>query len=132
MRLRIWLAAFLALVMILTACSGLFGSRLDLEEADNGGEFVVERGSRVSIKLEGNPTTGYLWDLTECDQTILAQSSEVDYKSGSSLVGAGGIYTFDFKAVDSGKTRVKLIYHRPWETDIEPLNVFEVMIVVKD
>jgi predicted secreted protein len=47
------------------------------------------------------------------------------------MIGSGGAYTFTLKALTPGSTTVKLIYHRSWETDVEPIEVFEVTLNVK-
>jgi len=39
--------------------------------------------------------------------------------------------TLRFETVEIGKTRLKLIYHRPFEKDVPPAETFEVTITVR-
>ena len=71
--------------------------------------------SRSSLELEGNPTTGYSWQVTAIDPAVLAPAGEPDYESSSDADGAGGIYTFRFDAVGPGETEVVLQYFPSWE-----------------
>ena len=47
------------------------------------------------------------------------------------LVGAGGWEIFRFKALSTGQTSLKLVYHRPWEEGVEPLKTFSLQVVVR-
>lgn len=96
----------------------------------NGQTVTLEKGQQLVISLEGNPTTGYNWELVEFDETILRQVGEPEYKSDSMLIGSGGVITYTLEALESGKTNVKLIYHRGWETDVPPLEVYELFVEV--
>lgn len=96
----------------------------------NGQTVTLEKGQQLVISLEGNPTTGYNWELVEFDAAILKQVGEPEYKSDSSLIGSGGVITITMEALETGKTNVKLIYHRSWETDVPPLEVYELFVEV--
>lgn len=123
-----YMAALVALTLTLTACGS---PTVKLAEQDNGQAAEVNSGERVSITLEGNPTTGYSWELIEYDAAVVEPVGEAEYKSDSKLIGGGGAYTFTFKALVPGMTTVKLVYQRSWETDTEPIEVFEVTLKVK-
>jgi inhibitor of cysteine peptidase len=47
------------------------------------------------------------------------------------LVGAGGWEIFRFKAISTGQTSLQLVYHRPWEEGVEPLNTFTLQVVAR-
>lgn len=121
------IAAFIALLMTLTACGS---AAVKLDEQDNGQTVEVNSGDKITITLAGNPTTGYSWELSEFDASVVELAGEADYKSDSKLLGSGGVYTFTLKAGAPGSTVVKFIYHRSWE-DAEPAQVFEVTLNVK-
>jgi predicted secreted protein len=46
-------------------------------------------------------------------------------------VGAGGVEVFRFEAAGSGQTDLTLVYHRPWEKGVDPLETFAVQITVR-
>jgi predicted secreted protein len=35
------------------------------------------------------------------------------------------------EAVNVGKATLNLVYHRPWEKDVEPLNTYSLQVVVR-
>mgnify|MGYP002683013108 CR=1 FL=1 len=46
------------------------------------------------------------------------------------VVGAGGMYTFTFKAVAEGRATLTLVYERAWES-VAPLQTDQVTIVIE-
>ena len=86
-----------------------------LDAGDDGAVVEAEVGERVSLELEGNPTTGYAWQVTAIDPAVLAPAGEPDYQSSSDAEGAGGLYTFYFDVVGAGETEVVLQYFPSWE-----------------
>ena|SRR5436853_723550 len=104
------------------------------EEHDNKRVTLAE-GQLLIIELPSNRTTGFTWDLAESDETILQQQGDPQYKfdfeGEEPTVGAGGAQVFTFVAKAPGKTRLKLIYHRPWEKGVASAKTFSVRIVVE-
>lgn len=97
----------------------------------NGGSLILSPEDTLTLTLAGNPTTGYTWQVLEMDQNVLAPVGEVDYRSASNLIGAGGVYTFKFKTQNSGSTILKLIYIRSFEQDVPPADTFEIEVKVE-
>jgi inhibitor of cysteine peptidase len=83
------------------------------------------------VKLKGNPTTGYTWETAEVDETILKPMGAAEFKPDRDAIGAGGTLTLHFKAVGEGTTRLRLIYHRPFEKNTPPIKSFEIDVEVK-
>ena len=81
--------------------------------------------------LEGNPSTGYTWEVGFYVPEVMKPAGEPKYQSASSQAGAGGTYTFRFLAVGEGQATLRLIYHRPWEQDVPDLKTCEVTVTVK-
>jgi len=102
-----------------------------LDEEDDGSTLTVEVGDIIDVVLEGNPTTGYGWtvDLSAEDAAILEQVGEPTYVPDSELIGAGGTYTFRFRALAVGEATLVLNYARPWES-VPPLKTFSVTVAV--
>ena len=44
------------------------------------------------------------------------------------MVGFGGTFIFHFNVVKATKTKIRLVYVRPWEKDKPPEKTFEVTI----
>lgn len=107
---------------------------LKLTEIDDGASLDLAQGHTLAVTLASNPTTGFEWKVAELDEAVLEQVGEAAYKSsdpGGTRAGAGGKTTFRFKAVKSGQTALKLIYHRPWKTDVEPAKTFYLEATVR-
>jgi inhibitor of cysteine peptidase len=99
---------------------------------DNGREKQLKKGQTLVVTLEGNPTTGYSWEVAEpLDEQVLRLTGEPEFKAESDLVGAGGVQILRFEAVNAGQITLKLVYHRPWEKDVEPLETYSLQVVVR-
>ncbi len=125
------LVALLAVVVVAGASGCAAESVLALEAEDNGREITLQKGQTLTIKLEGNPTTGYSWEVVESEGAILQQVGEPEFEAESDLLGAPGTQTLRFEAVETGQMEFKLVYQRPWETDVEPLETFTVHVTVQ-
>ena len=124
--------ALLTLIVALTlatACSPQQEVKASI--ADDGREKQLKKGQTLVVTLEGNPTTGYSWEVAgPLDEQVLRQAGEPEFQQESDLVGAGGVQILRFEAVNAGKMTLKLIYHRPWEKDVEPLETYSIQVVV--
>jgi inhibitor of cysteine peptidase len=106
-----------------------------LTEADNGRTITSKVGDGIQVILGGNPTTGYSWttSLSDADKAVLQQQGDALYaqqSTDSSIVGAGGTFTFTFKATAAGQVTLKFNYARPWES-VQPIQTCSMTIVVK-
>ena len=98
-------------------------------ESDNEKKISLHLGDTVNIVLEGNPTTGFTWEVTSSNTSILKEV-KTTYKSASTLIGAGGLFLFTFQAVAEGNADLQCIYRRPWETDSPPAKTFSVTLCI--
>lgn len=80
--------------------------------ADN--KIVVPVGESFTIELEGNPTTGYEWEL-QFDNDKLKVVDRQYQPPGTDAVGGGGKERFRLKAIKRGDTVIRAIYKRAWE-----------------
>lgn len=119
------------LLIILAACTSTGGDPLTLTEENNGQSVQIKNGQRLNIALEGNPTTGYNWEVDSINPAILKQVGEPEFNAASGALGASGVITLQFQAISQGDTTLRLIYHRPWEQGMDPEKTFEATIVVK-
>ena len=122
------IAIVLAASVVLTACNG---KTIKINGEDNGSTISMKQGENLVLSIDGNPTTGYIWEIDSVDQNILQSAGEPDYKSDSMLVGSGGTYKFKFTALSAGTTTLKLKYWRTFEPENPPVETFEVTVNVK-
>jgi len=124
--------SLVSLMLVLSFSSCLVEGKT-LTEKNNGDSFSLEINDVINIKLISNPTTGYRWVLIEeIDGSIISliDSEFIQSKKDKELVGTGGYEIFSFKAIPKGKTSIILNYERPWEDEVEPLETFEIIILV--
>jgi inhibitor of cysteine peptidase len=118
------------LFLMQAACGG--GTATRLTEADHGKTFEVTRPAQIELVIEGNPTTGYVWQLAPDSSTLIQQQGEPEYVSRGNQPGSPGTYTFRFAARETGSGKLKLVYLRPWEKDKPATRTFEVTVIMKD
>ncbi|MBI3741425.1 MAG: protease inhibitor I42 family protein [Chloroflexi bacterium] len=83
--------------------------------SDNGKTISLALNQTIAIVLDSNASTGFVWNLTlEPDDKVLDFVTQ-EYATQGNLPGAGGIETWEFKAVGIGETNLKLEYFRPFE-----------------
>lgn len=122
------IAVLLAVLVLLANCRP--SGEIKLDAGNNSSQIEIEQGQILVITLEANPTTGYTWEMIEGEEQILQQVGEIEFQPDSKLIGAPGIQTLRLEAVNVGKITLKLIYHQPWEENVDPLETFSVQVVV--
>jgi len=131
---RLSFVALLTLLVALAVATGCSPQQQEVKATvdDNGREMQLKRSQTLVVTLEGNPTTGYTWEVAEAlDEQVLRQVGEAEFKAESAALGAGGVQILRFETVNAGKTTLKLAYRRSWEKGVEPLNTFSIQVVVR-
>jgi C1A family cysteine protease/predicted secreted protein len=130
-----WLACATLLSLLLLLAYPVSGSQNStpgaseriLDEGDNGQQVNLREGQILLLRLQANPSTGYLWRVQALDDSILRQADTYQFEPESDLSGAPGTVTLRFEPVAAGRTDLRLAYRRPWE-DRAPLRTFSVAI----
>ena len=105
----------------------------ELTADDNGNSEEMTAGDVFVIKLESNPTTGYIWSLKSLDHSVVLPNGNRYISScDGNMVGCGGVEYWQFKTVGKGETVISMEYHRPFETGVEPAQTFQVTVVVSE
>ncbi|MFO1284091.1 MAG: protease inhibitor I42 family protein [Burkholderiales bacterium] len=106
----------------------------NIDGSVDGHVEVVKRGDTLAVHLEGNPTTGYRWELVRLAGESVAQVGNADYQpetaAGVPRVGAPGHTTFRFRATKPGTSVVELAYRRAWEKSVAPAKAVRFEIAV--
>jgi len=121
-------------------------TEIRLGAEDRGRRVQLREGEELVISLEANPSTGYAWQLDRGplaaqSQSILVQtgeSFETPRPQGSTdvepsammplVLGAPEIQTLRFQAAQSGQATLRLVYRRPWEENIPPVEEFSLSV----
>ncbi len=101
--------------------------------SDNNSDISIETDETFDISLESNPTTGYDWDVKECDYSVL-ELVNTGYEPAENqtppLEGAGGLRNWTFMGLKDGETTLKLVYWRSWEGEESIVNEYLLHIAV--
>ena len=121
----------IVIIPLPVACSSSARIQAKLSEKNAISRVKMYTGNTLEVILKGNPTTGYNWVVDYVDSAILKQVGETEFKADKKARGSGGIITMRFEALASGQTVLRLIYHRPFEKSVPPVQTLEVAVVVK-
>ena len=97
-------------------------------EKDNGALVEVSLGSKVTIQLPENPTTGHKWVVTGVDQVFLVPEGDAFLVGQQMGLGAGGVRRFFFRAKGTGCTSLSLIDKRVEQSDKESVGSFRLAV----
>ena len=123
---------FALLVSLLVLTTGCGARQVRLSAADEGKQVTIHTGEQLVISLDGNPTTGYTWEAQDLDASLFRQVGEVKFDSSSpGLLGSGGVQTLTLAALKPGTTTLTLVYHRPWEKGVAPIQTFSITVTIQ-
>jgi inhibitor of cysteine peptidase len=91
-----------------------------------GQTIRVSAGERFAVVLEGNPSTGYTWQVS-ADERYLELLTQ-DFEPHGQGVGAGGQEVFHFRGLAAGECTITCEYCRPWDQTARDTASFEVQI----
>lgn len=106
------------------------GETMKLSENDAGKTVEMSVGDELEIAVPGNPTTGYVWEVSSHDANVL-KLTNAGFYADNMAIGAGGVEIIKFHAIAEGKSELKLIFHRPFEHNMPPLKTFEATISIR-
>ncbi|MCJ7426339.1 MAG: protease inhibitor I42 family protein [Dehalococcoidales bacterium] len=123
----------LLLVTLVVLTLGLVAGCVGVKTYKNVGEDIkIGVGQEFIIALGSNPTTGYSWQASYDESMLELVGGEPTYEAeetGDDVVGAGGIESFQFRALEVGETEITLTYAQPWEGGgVDETKVFTVVI----
>jgi predicted secreted protein len=112
--------------------------KVKLQDVTEDSYVPLKIGQKVIIEVEGNPTTGYIWILSNPNHLKkvkplnLDEKNSTEYYSTNTTIGAGGIYHFKFKAEEVGNDVLIFKYKRPWETESTDTKSVNLIVVHPD
>ena len=100
-----------------------------LEFTNPAQRITVPVGIGFTINVKANPTTGYTWEVG-FDQSLLKLVRRYT-PSGTGMIGAGGVESFEFEGMRAGETEVYLNYKRSFEPNNPALETKNFKVTVK-
>jgi inhibitor of cysteine peptidase len=96
----------------------------------DGGHVPVRLGQTLTVRLAGDPGTGYGWAVQQADRRILAPYGGVTFTPAAApRPGAGGLFSARFRVARRGETWLRLAYRRPFEPAEPPAATFAVHVM---
>lgn len=128
----------LAMALVLAiSLSGCRSSGITVTLEDAGTIQAAHVGDRVTVRLAGNPSTGFNWTRTEPTNEELAglalrpiEEGTWEFPLGGQVPGASGVCLFRYGADEPGTVTLSFAYGRSWES--EPVDTFSVVIWVRE
>jgi predicted secreted protein len=131
------LVALTTILGLTAALSGCWSGEVTVTQEDAGTIRVARVGDRVTIRLDGNPSTGHAWTRQAPPSDELAGSAlqpieegTWEFPSGGQVPGEAGVCLFRYLADQPGSVAFSFAYGRSWEP--EPVQTFSVVIRVLD
>jgi predicted secreted protein len=78
--------------------------------------------SSITLRLEGNATTGYGWQLINIEPQGIVTCSAASYEPlphAEGMMGVGGTFIFTLQAHQKGRAKLTFAYRRPWQPEAE-------------
>jgi predicted secreted protein len=98
---------------------------MNLTKEDNGKTVTVTKYDLVTITLEGNPSTGYVW-LDNGTTAGEVEGVEYTNEAPEDVIGGPVIVKYKIKIDQPGE--IKLAYCRPWCERTAAIKSFEVNV----
>jgi inhibitor of cysteine peptidase len=93
--------------------------------------ILVALGQPFTVTLQGNPSTGFSWNIIAIDSAKVKPAGEPRFDPRNNMPGSGGTYFFDFTAVVKGVSKIGFAYFRTWEKEIAPADSFTITVDCK-
>ena len=118
----------LAIALLASGCADDDNTVL-LELDEETARVAMSSDQTLEIRLDGNPTTGYTWEIASEGVVELVDRS---HRPTSNAEGSPGVTTLVFTPTATGTGDLVLIYHRSWEEGVEPLETRTVTVTVTE
>jgi len=106
----------------------------EVQVTQNGGAcgsgVGLNEGDTLVLILEGDPPSGYTWEIGFYVPAVIEPAGEQKDQSESNPASESGTYTFRFLAVGEGQAELMMIY-KPVEKDLPVLKTCQLTVKVK-
>jgi len=117
------------LTLVALACHCQASNVYHFDFTDNNTLNTITENDKVIVELEGNPTTGFKWDMFYLEGGAILQDGEPSYEKDNSHHGKPGLYRFFYRGFQPGHAKLRFVYARHWETT-NPKDSFNIQVRV--
>jgi predicted secreted protein len=105
------------------------GNEVKLSKGDNGKEITIKIGDVLQIELERSGGTGYEWYLDRSyEKYFELMREDTETRQSRGLVGTPVVRTWKLRAVEQGKTDIRLSLYREWEGKDKAVETFRIKV----
>ncbi|MCL6260963.1 protease inhibitor I42 family protein [Aquiflexum sp. TKW24L] len=102
---------------------------LEINENWHGQTVTLNKGDYLNITLLQNPSTGFSWEISEIDDTLLKVTEDSNSIQLMDKIGGPVQRVLQLHALNVGTSCLEIIYKRPWEMDPPEKKIFLEMVV---
>jgi inhibitor of cysteine peptidase len=100
-------------------------------DADKGGIVHLKVGDQLELRLQSNPSTGFMWRVHAKSTRLLKLTSQSQTKPTEPGVGRPIFQVFNFQSRQSGAGDLLLHYVRSWEKPSADERQFNLHVIVE-
>jgi len=108
------------------------GASAPLTADVNTTNLTAKLNGTILISLKENPTTGFVWNVTNSSGLEIVSDEYVVDKASEGMEGAGGVHEWMVKAVEIGNQTFDAIYKRSWEPITGEEDTYTLKVVVEE
>ena len=114
-----------------------FAATKTITDADKGGTIHLKAGDTLELRLNSNPTTGFMWYLKKESTRLLKLTGQSETKPPEPaagqpvMVGQPVVQVFEFLAKQPGDGVLLLHYVRSWDPPSPDEQQFQIHVVVE-
>ncbi len=108
-----------------------FAATKVVTDADKGGSVHLKVGDTLEVRLEANPTTGFMWFLKKESTRLLKLTGQTQTEATEPGVGRPVFQVFEFLARQPGDGVLLLHYVRSWDPPLPNEQQFQIRVVVE-
>ena len=121
----------LALVAVAIYPQRGFAATKVVTDDDKGGDVQLKVGDVLEVRLNSNPSTGYMWYVHPKSTTLLRLNGQTQTEATEPGVGRPIVQVFLFELRRAGDGVLRLHYLRSWEKPSPDAEQFQVNVVVE-
>lgn len=103
-------------------------STIVLTIKDHGRSLRVKVADIIAIRLEENPTTGYLWEFESPPEGVVRLERSEFRPARGGAIGAAGQREVVLVVLDKGTWRLRMFLRRPWDAS-DRIDTMEISII---
>jgi len=96
---------------------------------DHGRTVTAREGDIIVVRVDENPTTGYIWEMVSALNSLNPVES-VYTESSDPAMGSGGKREMHFVAEGRGPQEISLQLRRPWEPPEKAVDHLRVSVLI--